>query len=258
MNFKELFDKEFLFESSKVDKKTTKIFYKFNINIKKIEEQENNQDINNQQPVATDPNTTPVQDPNAATPPALDLGTAPAVAPTPDATQAPAMDANAAPVIPDTPPALFSVVTEDDNNIQVNDENNIIRKMEGEVVLTKKEIDDIQTVEDLITKLTESKVEGVNVLDEFTADILQVIVNPATQMELKNKIDKESEIFTEILYGKKKENSVGLRIIKRKNSDLLTTSMMVDNKIINAQYKKDTLDKRITDYRNDEYEDKAD
>lgn len=162
---------------------------------------------------------------------------------------------SATPVIPDVPPSLFSVVTEeDDKNVQVNDENNIIRKMEGEVILSKEEIDDIQTVEDLVTKLTESKVDGVNVLDEFTADILQVIANPATQPQLKEKIDKESSIFAEILYGKKRENSVGLRVIKRKNSDLLTTSMMIDNKIINAQYKKETLDKRVTDYRNDEYD----
>lgn len=256
MIFKELFDKEFLFESSKVDKKTTKIFYKFNINIKKLEENNEQQNSGENQTPPVDTGTTPAVDPNtAAAPVTPDAGAMP---PT-DASAAPAVDPNAAtPVIPDTPPALFSVVTEDDDkNIQVNDENNIVRKMEGEVTLTKEEIDDIQTVEDLITKLTDAKVEGVNVLDEFTADILQVIVNPATQMELKQKIDKESEIFAEIIYGKKKENSIGLRIIKRKNSDLLTTSMMIDNKIINSQYKKDTLDKRITDYRNDEYEEKS-
>lgn len=250
MIFKELFDKEFLFESSKVDKKTTKIFYKFNINIiKKLEENNEQQNVENNQTPPADTGTAPAVDPNTAAAPI------PAV----DASAIPAVDPNAAaPVIPDTPPALFSVVTEDDDkNIQVNDENNIVRKMEGEVTLTKEEIDDIQTVEDLITKLADAKVEGVNVLDEFTADILQVIVNPATQMELKQKIDKESEIFAEIIYGKKKENSIGLRIIKRKNSDLLTTSMMIDNKIINSQYKKDTLDKRITDYRNDEYEEKS-
>ena len=32
MKFKELFDKEFLYESKKEDKKATKIFYNFDIN----------------------------------------------------------------------------------------------------------------------------------------------------------------------------------------------------------------------------------
>ena len=76
------------------------------------------------------------------------------------------------------------------------------------------------------------------------------MVNPATQQTLKEKIGKESSIFAEIIYGKKREDSAGLRIIKRKNSELLTTSLMIDNKIINAKYNKDTLDKRITEYRN--------
>jgi hypothetical protein len=102
--------------------------------------------------------------------------------------------------------------------------------------------------------LTETKVDGIEVLDEFTADILQVMVNPATQQMLKDKIGKESTIFAEIIYGKKKEESAGLRVIKRKNSELLTTSMMIDNKIINSKYNKETLDKRITEYRNSKFE----
>ena len=44
MKFKELFDKEFLYESKKEDKKATKFFYKFDINIKKIDEAEANQE----------------------------------------------------------------------------------------------------------------------------------------------------------------------------------------------------------------------
>ena len=229
MNFKELFDKEFLYESKKEDYKTTKIFYKFDINIKKVGSSEN-------PPVPTD-TPTPVD-----TTPATPVST--------DTTMQTPVDTT-----PELPNITFSVVTEDEEkNVQINDENNIIRKLEGELALNKEDIDNIQTVEDLLTKLTEEKVDGINILDEFTADILQIIVNPATQQQLKEKVDKESNIFAEILYGKKRESSVGLRIIKRKNSDLLTTSMMIDNKIINAQYKKETLDKRITDYRNDEYD----
>ena len=250
MKFKELFDKEFLYESKKEDKKATKIFYKFDINIKKIDQNDVNQEA--PQPDQTippvDPNatapTTPQMDPNMAAPI------------TTSAT--PQMDPNmAAPTqLPDDLGAtLASVVTEDDKeNVEINDEDNIIRKLEGEVILTEEEEDEIQTVEDIITKLTETKADGVEVLDEFTADILQVMVNPATQQSLKEKVGKESSIFAEIIYGKKREDSAGLRIIKRKNSELLTTSLMIDNKIINAKYNKDTLDKRITEYRNRKFE----
>ena len=235
MKFKELFDKEFLYESKKEDKKATKIFYKFDINIKKIDEAEANQEA------PTDQTTLP---------PTSDQTMAPAI--TPNMPQQPAEQ------LPDDLGAtLASVVTEDDKNeesVEINDEDNIIRKLEGEVILTEEEEDEIQTIEDIITKLTEAKKDGIEILDEFTADILQVMVNPATQQELKEKIGKESSIFAEIIYGKKREDSAGLRIIKRKNSELLTTSLMIDNKIINAKYNKDTLDKRITEYRNRKFE----
>ena len=253
MKFKELFDKEFLYESKKEDKKTTKIFYKFDINIKKIDEDEANQEAQADQttlPPTPDQTVAPTTDPNLAsqTPPVDPNMTA----------QTPPVDPNMTAQLPDDLGAtLASVVTEDDKNeesVEINDEDNIIRKLEGEVILTEEEEDEIQTVEDIITKLTESKKDGVEILDEFTADILQVMVNPATQQSLKEKVGKESSIFAEIIYGKKREDSAGLRIIKRKNSELLTTSLMIDNKIINAKYNKDTLDKRITEYRNRKFE----
>lgn len=250
MKFKELFDKEFLYESKKEDKKATKIFYKFDINIKKIDQT----DVNQKAPQPDQ--TIPPVDPNATAQiiPQVDPNMAAQI--TTPAT--PQVDSNmAAPTqLPDDLGAtLASVVTEDDKeNVEINDEDNIIRKLEGEVILTEEEEDEIQTVEDIITKLTETKADGVEVLDEFTADILQVMVNPATQQSLKEKVGKESSIFAEIIYGKKREDSAGLRIIKRKNSELLTTSLMIDNKIINAKYNKDTLDKRITEYRNRKFE----
>lgn len=252
MKFKDLFDKEFLYESKKEDKKLTKIFYEFDINIKKKKEQAND----NPATEVPQSNVAPIDN---TIPPTPDINPAPAeVPPLPvDNNPAPDMGAQIANQPADIPPLpLASVVTEDDNedNVSINDDNNIVRKLKGEMVIEKEEVDNIQTVEDLITTLAESKVDGTNVLDEFTSDILQVMANPATQMQLKDKIDVESKIFAQILYGKKPEDSVGVRFIKRKGSELITTSMMVDNKIINAQYKKETLDKRITEYRNDEFE----
>ena len=254
MNFKDMISKEFLYESKNIkeDKTSSKIIYKFDINIKKIED--------------TQSETPPVD--NTAAPAApVDNTAAPVDLSMPQGTAAPIDSAslpadnqpefNSSASLPaDNQPEFNpSVVTEDDkDNIEVSDDNTIIRKIEGEVIISKEDVDNIQTIEDVISKLTEEKQDGVNILDEFTSDILQVMVNPATQSQLKEKIGKESNIFTEILYGKKREDSVGIRIIKRKNSDILTTSMMIDNKIINAPYNKSTLDKRITDYRNDEYD----
>lgn len=251
MILKELFDKEFLYEESKKDIKANKIFYKFDIKIKKKKEEElpqndqTNQQNNQPPEQQQDQNGQPVDL-------SMDQGAAPI-----DQNAAP-MDQSMAPAEPqpqmDVPPMpTASVVTEDDDKVEINDDENIVRKLQGEIVIPKEDVDNIQTVEDLITKLTEEKVEGVNILDEFTADIIQTLANPATQTQISTMIDKESSIFVEIIYGKKLDNSVGLRIIKRKNSDMVTTTMLLDNKIINAPYRKETIDERIVNIRNDEY-----
>lgn len=239
MKFKELFDREFLFESKKDDAKALKIFYRFDINIKKIDGPEENP--------APDASQAPLPDMNAQTAQAPE---APA-AEIPPAGPAPA----AAPDLSNIP--LSSVVTEDgkkdDDDVQISDENNIVRKLSGEVVLAKEEVDTIQTLDDIITKLSESKKDGADILDEFTSDILTVMADPNLQPQLKEKMGKESQVFAEIVYGKKMEDSVGVRFIKRKNSDLITTSLMIDNSISGAKYSKEIIDKRIADIRNGEF-----
>ena len=245
----ELFRKELLFESTKTDKKSLKIFYKFDINLIKLSEEQPADNSQQQQDAVPPVDTTqaaPVPTPDASAVPPVD---------TTQAAPVPTPDVSAVPPTPEVQPLpMPSVVTEDDEKTIIDDDNSIVRKMEGELVLQKEEIDEIQTVEDLINKLADSKKDGTNILDEFTSDIITTCLNPNMQQDLKSKVDQKSLIFVEILYGKKKENSVGLRIIKRKNSDLLTVSMMIDDKIINSQYKKETLDKRITDIRNDEFD----
>lgn len=251
----ELFKKELLFESSKIDKKLLKIFYKLDINIIKKDVEDSSGGTSNDIPPEQNNVNTQQPDMNAAPAPTPDLGATPAPVQDVNTAPAPTPDLGAAPLEPAAVP-LPSVVTEDDDSekVVVNDEDSIVRKLEGEIQLQKEEVDEIQTVEDLINKLTDAKKDGVEILDEFSSDIISTCLTPQLQAELAQKVDKRSLIFAEILYGKKRENSVGVRIIKRKNSDLLTVSMMIDNKIINSQYKKETLDKRITDIRNDEFD----
>lgn len=248
MKFKELFDREFLFESKKDDARSLKIFYRFDINIKKTEEPEQNPASGAPQAPLPDLGAPAGAGQNPAPEPA------PAASPAPEAAPAaaPAPADAGMPDLSDIP--LSSVVTEDDekDDIQISDENNIVRKLSGEVALAKEEVDTIQTLDDVIAKLSESKKDGVQILDEFTSDILVVMSDPNTQAQLKEKVSRESQIFAEIVYGKKIEDSVGVRFIKRKNSDLITTSLMTDNSISGARYSKEIIDKRIAGIRNDE------
>lgn len=250
MTVREIFNKEFLFESVKKNKYPYKIFYKLDISLIKNKEGE------------PQPEATPEQNP---IPPEVNTQ-----APAPVATPAPEQMAPAAAPVPEQPPVdnlqglpepAFSVVTEDDNeetdSQEVTDDNVIVRKLSGEIELDEEDVDNIQSIDDIYQKLQEEKNNNANILDDLSFELLMNLTSTnQIQEDLKNKLDvKKSSIFAEIIYGKKKEESVGVRLIKRKNSDLVTNSMLVDNQIVNSQFNKKNLDIKIVDMRNDEYSD---
>lgn len=247
MTVKDLFNKEFLFESAKKEKYPYKIFYKLDIFLKKKKEE------------AAPPEAVPAPAPEVTPSPEV-----PEVPQTPEATPAPAptpeQPAEVQPAQSGIDMSYFSsVVTEDDDEEEeeVTDDNVIVRKLHGELVLDKEAVNNIQAIDDIYQKLQEEKDNGANILDDLSFELLQNLTSTnQLQQELKDKVDiKESNIFAEILYGKKIEDSVGIRLIKRKGSELITNSMLIDNQIVNSQFSKEKLDSKIVDMRNEEYSD---
>ena len=143
-----------------------------------------------------------------------------------------------------------SIQTESKDEIY-NDENKIIRKIENSLCLDREEVDDVQGVEDIIQILSERKHHGIKILDEFSAEILNDMLFPETRNEIPKLIDKKSYIFVQIMYGYHKDDSVGIRFLKRKNSDSVIINMLVNNKIINLPANIDLINEKITSYRND-------
>lgn len=248
MKFVNLFNKEFLVEETSKIRKNLKIYYKLDLNLKKIQkdidnsQEENQQEIDNQQniqqPQQVEPenlqnqpveNNTIVQQPQQ-------------IPLTQDQSQIPM-------------PAMSSVVTEDDINI-VNSDNIIIRKIDGETSLDKNQNDKIQSMQDIIDILGETKKDGVNILDEFTTEILNLLLTPQAQ-QISSKVDKSSSIYAEIIYGYNKDDSIGVRLIKRKNSDSVTMTMLVDNEIINTPVTLSKIDQKVIEFRNYEQNNKG-
>lgn len=223
MLFRELFNKEFLTEEK--IRKSLKIFYEIKIDLLKKEEVQNEPEI----PVQNEPiQNEPVQEPNPAD------------------VSLPSNEQPQEPNIQDI--ELPSVVTEDDDAV-VNDENRIVRKLEGEVELTDTQKDNIQTLDDIILTLEETKKDGVPILDEFSSEIIRLLYSPNAN-EIDTKIDKDkSTIFVEFYYGYKKDDSVGVRFNKRKGN-LLTSTMLIDNEIISVKFSIDMVNNKISEFRN--------
>lgn len=242
MTLRDIINKEFevITEETRKEKKVVKIFYKLNLNLIKpaqTQEQPEQQDneVNNQQPE---------QQQNNMQAPQQDLQQQNIQA----QNNVPQPENNIPQIDVSELPSIQTEETEN-NNIDIKDDNTIVRKLEGEVELKKEKVDEIQTFQDIIEYLTKEQVEGVSVLDDFSSEILNIIFTPQAS-QISQKVDKKSSIFADIQYGFGKDDNVGVRIKKTANSDLISNVMIIDGSIINAPFNLMKVNERIIDYRN--------
>ena len=243
MTLRDIINKEFevLTEETRKEKKVVKIFYKLNLNLIKPtqapeqSEQQNNE-VNNQQPEQQNNTQMPQQQDLQQNTQVQNNVQQPE-----NNTQLPQIDVSELP----------SIQTEEteNTNVDIKDDNTIVRKLEGEVELKKEKVDEIQTFQDIIEYLTKEQVEGVSVLDDFSSEILNIIFTPQAS-QISQKVDKKSSIFADIQYGFGKDDNVGVRIKKTANSDLISNVMIIDGSIINAPFNLMKVNERIIDYRN--------
>ena len=242
MTLRDIINKEFevITEETRKEKKVVKIFYKLNLNLIKptqTPEQPEQQDneVNNQQPE---------QQQNNMQAPQQDLQQQNIQA----QNNVPQPENNIPQIDVSELPSIQTEETEN-NNVDIKDDNTIVRKLEGEVELKKEKVDEIQTFQDIIEYLTKEQVEGVSVLDDFSSEILNIIFTPQAS-QISQKVDKKSSIFADIQYGFGKDDNVGVRIKKTANSDLISNVMIIDGSIINAPFNLMKVNERIIDYRN--------
>ena len=173
MTVKEIFSKEFLFESATKNKHPYKIFYKLDISLIKNKEENNevqqepSQEVP-QQPVQAEPVQNIQPEVNTA------LAQQPEIQPQ-QGLQEPS----------------FSVVTEDDDEQEITDDNTILRKISGELILEQEDVNNIQSIDDIYQKLQESKnEEGAKILDDLSMELLLNLTSTnQLQQELKDKVN---------------------------------------------------------------------
>lgn len=243
MNFKQIFDKEILNEQ--YVRKELKIIYELKLDLYKTASEEETPAAPQQtQPVNTpEISPAPVENPVAPVPeqPPVDTTAMPPEKTSQQPSSAEQETANA------LQNALSSVVTEDEAS--VNDGNKIMRNFEGEVSLSETQKDNIQSFEDILDVLVKHRKDGTEIIDDFCAEIITLCANQQFD-QIKQKLDKKSKIWVEIYYGYNKDDSVGLRFSKRQNSDILTSTMLIDNEIVSAKFSIDKINQKIAEYRN--------
>lgn len=244
MKFKDIFDREVIVEEHV--RKGLKIFYEIDMNLIKPKQEE----ATPENQTATQPQTAPAQPEQPANTPTPETQTSAEPAQQPEQPeQTEQQPTNGQSNGPDLSGLLASVQTEEDNAAE-NSEEKIMRHFKGEYVCKPEQADNIQTFEDLITILGDTKKDGVNILDDFSKEIIILCANQKYD-EIKTKLDKKSKIFAEIYFGYKKDDSVGVRFKKAENSDSLSSSILIDNQIVTlTKFNIDRVNQKIVEYRN--------
>ena len=215
LSFKDIINKELLFEAKNKTVGALKVFYDINI---KIEDEEQKQEAPPvEQPIPTAP-TTPVETiPQPVVPPTVP-----------------------APIDPNAP-VQESVISEEE----------IEKKIQGEIALTKEDADNIQTVEDLIDFLGDKKHKGEPILDELTIEVITSLLGNQDAMKTSDVINKNDQIIINLVYGYKKDNSIGLKILKRRGVNSVSVIMLKDNEVLDSKFDQKRFNSQIIDYRNE-------
>jgi hypothetical protein len=146
----------------------------------------------------------------------------------------------------ETPPEEDVTAQEEDVNLY---EDIYKHKVSGELVVSYEEIDNIQTLEDLIDYLGDQRVAGKPIISEAVEEIILALIGVGAR-GLEDLIHEGDKIYVDVDYGKEKANSVGIRVNKQGGSTSISISMKKDNKILPGEFDLEQFNKQLVFYRN--------
>jgi hypothetical protein len=122
-------------------------------------------------------------------------------------------------------------------------------KATGEEVVPAQEVDNIQTLEDLLDYLGDIKMGGKPVISEPVEEIILALAGVGTKA-LEDIVNEGDKIYVDIDYGKEKPDSVGIRANKQGGSAAISLSMKKDNRLIPGEFNLEEFNKQLVFYRN--------
>lgn len=166
----------------------------------------------------------------------------------PEQTQAPEQ------VVPAVPTATPTVAVEGfytSVNKYLN-EDVIDTKRAGTLLVPETEVANIQTIDDLMDFLVDKKDEsGRPILNEFAVELVLTLTggDGATQ-QVSDLLKKEDKVLIEIDYGDSKEDSVGIKVLKRSGVDSASVMFKKDGDILPGKFSIESFNNQIITYRN--------
>jgi hypothetical protein len=133
-------------------------------------------------------------------------------------------------------------------------------RTKGEVFVPEEDIDAIRSIDDILIYLSKQK-KRVKITDKIKTkpkklinsviiEIVLALVNN-DQETLKKLLGKGDKVFVDIDYGKEKESSVGISVVKNPGTFSISLNMKKDGKIVAMPFDKILFNKNLIDLRNE-------
>ena len=128
-------------------------------------------------------------------------------------------------------------------------EETFTSKRTGKLTVKEDDVDNIQSLEDMMDYITNVKIKGAPVIDEA---ITEIVMNVATGggESIGDLVNKEDKILINVDYGKDKDNSIGFKVLKSAGSHSVSLVMKKDNKVFPGTFNLQEFNKQLVFFRN--------
>jgi hypothetical protein len=124
-------------------------------------------------------------------------------------------------------------------------------KSKGELAVEMDEVENIQTLQDLLDFIQDSSKEGKNkIFDDASVEIILALADTTLGTPLEKVISKGDKVIVDIEYGTDKDDSIGFKVNKKAGSDAVTMSMKKDSKIIPGDFDVKIFNSQLISFRN--------
>ena len=133
-------------------------------------------------------------------------------------------------------------------------------KTKGEVFVPEEDIDAIRSIDDILIYLSKQKkkvkitnnveTKPKRLINKVIIEIILALINKDQEM-LKKLLGKGDKVFVDIDYGKEKESSVGISVVKNPGTFSISLNMKKDGKIVAMPFDKILFNKNLIDLRNE-------
>jgi hypothetical protein len=138
---------------------------------------------------------------------------------------------------------------EAEKNEEVINEEIFQFKSNGELIVPAEDVDNLQTIDDIIDYLSDVKVGGKQVINKLVEEVILTMAGVG-EKELEKVVSEGDKILVDIDYGVEKYDSIGFKVNKVAGSSSISLVMKKDNKIIPGQFDVNEFNKQLVFYRN--------